>query len=291
MNVIFPPARSYRILVVADIDLDGVNKIADNFVPHDPSMDMVLACGPFTHIGCETSEDSAVIKANMAAILAQLECIVCRVAYLASDNDPTVVLTEELHLTPNSVNIHARLLSLVKGLFLTGFAETRGNLQTSGIIEDNEEEEVEGVTLDKASSVELISELLEEVKKGHEQDEDELKNADSARETSDKNRVDDGGLGIFALNYKYSHTLNHFLFHIPEELHQANVSVAVIPPPCSSINAEDGTSFEAPKLPSSFGNLHIISPGSLRRGQYAIMDVILDDDNRWSVTNIENCTL
>ena len=33
--------------------------------------------------------------------------------------------------------------------------------------------------------------------------------------------------GIFILNYKYTHTLNHFLFHMPELLEDAGVHVCI----------------------------------------------------------------
>ena len=111
------------------------------------------------------------------------------------------------------------------------------------------------------------------------------RNGDS--EVEDKN-----ALGIFALNYKYSHTLNHFLFHLPEEIEQASIRVAIIPPPCSSVVTTSETVVEAPKLPNTCGNLHIVSPGSLcREGQYAIMEVELDNNDQWNVKKIENCTL
>ena len=318
MHGAFPPARRFRVLVVADIDLDAVNSLASKYVPDNAEeVDMIVACGPFTHAECTSDEEMAVSKANLAAIMAQLECIVCRVAYLASDHDPTEVLTSELHLTPNSVNIHARMLPLAKGLFLSGFAETRGNLRTNQVTDGDEDEELEGVTVTSGvASVELLSELLQEVRGSRLRGEDggvagggNGGEAEGEGESPSQPAGGDAealrGLGLFALNYKYSHTLNHFLFHMPEELERSQVGVAVVPPPCASeVGAANENENEnesenllayapaPPTLPASFGNLHIVSPGSLRRsGTYAVLTVAQNAADAWEVASVVSCSL
>jgi hypothetical protein len=314
MHRIFPPSSTLRIAIVADVDIPIVNKFAEQFIPYDPQFDMIVLCGPLTHRECKSAEDLAVIKANISAIIAQLESVVCRVAYLASDLDPTDVLTEQLNLTPNSVNIHARCLPLDNGLFACGFAETRGNLQSGQSLfnADDEDELCEGVEVSSSlSSVQIISELLDELHAcGGQSDISDFVEAEGA--TPEKNHPDQNiltkprtdvmasssnsrsnlcvPLGLFALSYKFSFTLNHFLFHIPEQLSKAGVKVAIIAPPCGEVQA-----LHKPKLPTSFGGLqHIVDCGSLRDdGRYAVLTLSKEDssDGSWSVVNVEQCSL
>ena len=303
MHAAFPPARSFRVLVVADIDLAGVNALAARYVPDNANeVDMIVACGPFTHMECKSEEELAVTKANIAATIAQLECIVCRVAYLASDHDPTEVLTEELHLTPNSVNFHARMLPLAKGLFLSGFAETRGNLRTSQVTDGDDNEELEGVSVTSCvASVELLGELLQEVRAGLVGEsasaaEDGKTCSDSVKTAagSAAEAVDhEPSLGLFALNYKFSHTLNHFLFHMPEDLERSRIGVAVVAPPCASdVAGSEDSEFPAPKLPEKFGALNIVSPGSLRRNKtYSVLTVTQNAADAWEVASVVSCSL
>jgi hypothetical protein len=86
-------------------------------------------------------------------------------------------------------------------------------------------------------------------------------------------------MGIFLLNYRFTHTLNHFLFHMPEILDTAGVGMAVILQAANSVG-------EAPKLPPRFGNLHIISPPSLRlEGKYVDVELELKD-GKWNVSSV-----
>jgi len=335
MDQIFPPASALRIAVLADVDLHSVNKLAENLIPHTPQFDMVLLCGPLTHCECETAEELAAVKANIAAIVAQLETVVCRVAYLASDRDPTDVLTEQLHLTPNSVNIHARCLPLAPRLYTCGFAETRGNLQRRDIatITRDEDEVVEGLEVSSSvSSVQIVTELLGELARAAEEEAEEdwgwgrgrgrgsagfaheqtaaqtrgdvftgsLQPRDAAGGTNsaatsavetNPGRARAAALGIFCLCYKYSSTLNQFLFHIPEELQKAGVGVAIIAPPYGDMQAQ-----HKPKLPEAFNGVRLVDCGSLRDGSYAVLSLALakgeggadgHGQDEWAVTGVE----
>jgi hypothetical protein len=85
--------------------------------------------------------------------------------------------------------------------------------------------------------------------------------------------------GIFILNYKYSHTINHFLFHMPECLNSAGVSICIIPLPSCTVG-------EALRLSSSFGNLSIVVPPSLKNeGRYCVATLILVD-GKWAIDSI-----
>jgi hypothetical protein len=180
MDAVFPPPSKYRIVVVSDVDLNAVNAFAEKFVPTSHDFDMVILSGPLTHRSCESVEDVSVLKADVAAIVAQWETVVCRVAFLGSDSDPTELLTEQMHLTPNSVNIHARYLPLARGMYLAGYAETRGNLIESTSagggerLEDEDDSlssitrahgETEGVSHLTNSSIDIIGEILDGVRR------------------------------------------------------------------------------------------------------------------------------
>lgn len=325
MDRIFPPSSSLRVAIVADVDVHAVNKFAERFIPNDPSFDLVLLLGPLTHRECETGEDLAAAKADIAAIIAQLETVVCRVVYLASDRDPTEVLTEQLHLTPNSVNIHARSLPLARGLYACGFAETRGNLQCQDAqdVTHAEEEPVEGLQVSSSvSSVQIIAELLGQAAR---QEVAAAAAAGAGQEVGEMAGQAPGSLavppegvfidamqgpsapplGLFCLNYKFSFTLNHFLFHTPEALAKAGVGVAVIAPPFGEMQAQT-----RPKLPKAFNGMTIVDCGSLRdSGSFVVLSVARggggassnnrsvgvgeeeEEEDKWAVVDVEYCSM
>lgn len=266
-----------KVLIIADVDIISSGLLAEKYVKKAPVFDMILLCGPFTHRECSSPEEIALVQGDISAVVAQLENIVCRVCYLASEVDPTVVLTEQLHLTPNSINIHARRLPVCDGLFLMGFAETAGNLKETGLPEDvdrsaESDEEMEGVGVQSTtSSIEVIEEMLEE---------GTALNAGSS-------------MGMFCLHYKYATTLNHVLFHMPNMTNKAGVKLMVMPP---SAQLESENAPSAPRLPAKLGPLSIASPGSLRQGgNYCSVSLSLGEEGgavgEWKVDSVENLTL
>ena len=88
--------------------------------------------------------------------------------------------------------------------------------------------------------------------------------------------------GIFILDYKYQHTLNHFLFHIPELLQKVGINICIIP-----------TTNDAIKLPAKLGNLNLINPPSLiKTSKYLILHIEKEDINeKWNLKRIEECSL
>ena len=117
-----------NILVVYDADCRSATSLAEKFVADSPKFDAVVAIGPFCHKTNVTQEELAAAEGDMASVIAQLENICCRVIYLAGENDPP-----NSHLTPNSVNIHTRRMTLMEGLFLSGYTETNQNLKKSKV--------------------------------------------------------------------------------------------------------------------------------------------------------------
>ena len=210
MEKAFAGSNSLKILVIADVDIVSSSLLTEKYVNEAPTFDMILLCGPFTHRECSTPEEIALVQGDISALVAQLENIVCRVCYLGSEMDPTAALTEQLHLTPNSINIHARRLPVCDGLYLMGFAETAGNLKDVGLPEDvdrsaESDEEMEGVGVQSTtSSIEVIEEMLEE---------GTMLNDNKAT------------VGMFCFHYKYTHTLNHVLFHMPNMTNKAGVKL------------------------------------------------------------------
>jgi len=282
-----------RILVLADVCNESVAQVAEHFIPTSPQFDAVVVCGPFCFVQSQdaaTAEERVLIQGEIGSVLAQLENIVCRVMYLGAHGDPPAAITDQLHLTPNSVNINQRVLPLADDLFIMGFTETQANLTTSGLPPDNDrscesDDELEGVEVKSGTtSVKTIEDLLQASCKntqGHgigsgtfsEESQTVFANA----HTPDKKSA-----GIFALNYKFSHTLNHFLFHMPEAIENAGIKICIIPPTA-------GTA-EPARLPTKFGNIFIAALGSLRlKGSYTIIE-LAKRDGEW-VPSIEAKTV
>ena len=275
MEEAFAGSNSLKVLIIADVDIISSGLLAEKYVKEAPTFDMILLCGPFTHRECSSQEEIALVHGDISAIVAQLENIVCRVCYLGSEMDPTAILTEQLHLTPNSINIHARRLPVCDGLFLMGFAETAGNLKETGLPEDvdrsaESDEEMDGVGVQStASSIEVIEEILEE----------------GIALAADNKAM----TGMFCFHYKYTHTLNHVLFHMPNMTNKAGVKLMVMPP---SVQLESESAPNAPRLPARLGPLTIATPGSLRQGgHHCSVSLSRGSGGEWNIDGVENLTL
>ena len=252
-------------LVVYDISTHKASQLAETFVAHAPKFDIILVIGPFTDSKKTFSaEELAVAEGDMASSISQLENIACRVIYLPGEGDPTDTLSEQLHLTPNSVNLYARRLPLRSGLYITGFTETGEDLVTRGVPDDfdrseESDEELEDVEVKSgATSIKIMKEIL------NGGCENEAVSADS---------------GIFLFSYKFIHTLNHLLFHMGEDIVQSNVNLCIIPPATE----------DALRLPSKFGKLTIVVPKSLRNGgNYCTIQMKQEAKGEWQTTSIEH---
>lgn len=288
-----------RLLVVADVDITSACALAEYFVPQDPQFDAIIACGPFTHSPFTTPEAKATAEGDIAFIIAQLESIVCRVIYLAAETDPSATLRDQLHLTPNSVNIHARRMLIRDNMHLSGFTEGDACLRSSKLPEDvdrspDSDNELDGVEIKSGySSIEIIRQILtgaeisppvDEHKPAIEaRDEPEQKGdgnattsplqveakSSSAIQKSQLQAGTETGFGIFILAYKFTHTLSHILFHMPEVLDDAGVKLCIIP----------SSSEDARRLPSRFGKLDLLVPLSLRKtGAYSIVEIAREEN-------------
>jgi hypothetical protein len=181
---------------------------------------------------------------------------------LPGETDPPATLCHQLHLTPNSVNIYARKMKLANNLNVYGFTEKSEDLLGSKLPEDvdrspDSDDELDGVQVKSSSttSIEIIKDLLCPT--------------GSDIPTSESN-------GIFLLDYKFTHTLSHFLFHMTEGLENAGINLCIIPP-----NSEDSK-----RLPKKLGNLHIVVPPSLRsEGGYCVVEMA-HDGAKWQVQNV-----
>ena len=277
----------FRFLVCSDIDGHSVTKLTEQFVYSEPEFDAILLSGPFTHQALNTPEEVAVMQGDIASMIAQFENLVCRVIYLPSECDPSSVRNEQLHLTPNSLNIHGRQLSLAPSLRILGFSEKNEELSTSRVPHHvdrsaESDDELENVGIAAGHSASIIREMLQNTSSG------ELLNTSCESSvsipTSSFPSSPFPGSGIFMLNYRYSHTLNQLLFHMGSDLDQAAISLCVI------------TSADCPetsRLPVKFGKLHIAAPKSLRQGgNYLIVDIELNEATQaWDKISIEARTM
>jgi hypothetical protein len=246
---------------VCDVDGPSSARIAEAFVPNEPMFDAILLAGPLLHQDVQSEEDKAVSLGDISSIFAQLENIVCRVLYLPSEYDPAEILAEQLHLTPNSVNIHGRQIALTETLHLMGFSEKGEKIAPVKHDHDDRDrsaesdDEMENVQLSSANSVSIITEMLA--------------NSRAASQPVQPSPNPTLSSGIFMLNYRYSHTLNQLLFHMGESLDGAGVRLCVL---CSADCPETD------RLPPKFGNFHIAAPKSLRQtGGYTVVDIAFNE--------------
>lgn len=126
---------SIKILIIGDLRVVSASRFVDRFITYPPQFHMVLTTGPYLgkkkiqpfvspqqHVHLDEKISSEL--SDVASVIVLLENLVCRTVYLASSKtDPSILLTDQLLLTPNSVNIHARRLNIENQLFLIGFSE------------------------------------------------------------------------------------------------------------------------------------------------------------------------
>lgn len=265
-----------RLLVVKDLDIGSVSRLAEHFVHQPPQFTACVACGPLTAVADETPEGVALALGAMASTIAQLENIVCRVIYLPSASDPTEALFKELHLTPNSVNIHARWLTLVPGLAIGGYTE-KSQLERKdsddGDESDEEEESKGKAYIEASNSSDVVKELL--------------MNAPLPPDASPQCPHH----SILLLNTSYAHTLNQVLFHSQSEMGHASVSTCI----CPSMENRDSSATGAKK---KIKELDLIGPMSLKDGnnylvlEYTCSDVDgFPDNKQWHLSASEFCSL
>ena len=145
------------------------------------------------------------------------------------------------------------------------FTETGDNLDTRKVPDDvdrsaESDDELEDVEVKSGiSSIKVIKEIL-------------LADDQSSRIDS----------GIFLFSYKFIHTLNHFLFHMGDEIEKSKVNICIIAP----------TTDDALRLPTTFGKLAIVVPKSLRDGgNYCTIRIKQIEDLTWQPTLIEHFVL
>lgn len=257
-----------RILLCSNADYESAARLSERFVPQNPQIDAIIALGPFNCMNdvsyASTEEEEAGKIADIASIIAQLETIVCRVMYLPSQKDPNQIIVEEPHLTPNSLTIHGRKVLLLKDLFIAGFSEP--DLTCDATEVNNEGDAVETmdeIRVQSARSIECLRDTINL----------EIPESQDALPLT----------GIFALLYSFSHTLNHFLFHLTNDLDSAGIQLCII----NSANAE-----ETSRLPKKFGNLSIVVPGNLQQGFFTLVDLELDNAaKQWKVISVDHQSL
>ena len=86
--------------------------------------------------------------------------------------------------------------------------------------------------------------------------------------------------GIFVFNYKYTHSLNKFLFY-PEIVNTDNIRLLLVP----------SISEEASRLPKSYGNYRILVPKSFSTTGLYHKVVMKSLENQWTVVDINECTI
>lgn len=341
-----------KILIISDVDLLTSNKITEKYICNKNIKiiyDICLICGPFIHSNILNKEDESLAIGLMSSILAQFENIVCRVIYLSNDNDPISSLFEQLNLTPNSINIYSRSLPLINSLYISGYTEKDNLLinssynnfnsslsQSSNLKKShNNNEQLEEENEEDSDDDESLPDL-DMIDSDDENNNDEILKNNYELQTSTSSKIitelltkapeysypndPSSANGIFMLNYKYLHTLNHFLFFQYDLLHSVNIKLLIIPTPSIHSQSSSSQSLNSPSydeqqsnnssssssssshlnneekkneiiLPKQFRGITIVSPASLRlTGGYSVVTLtkIL---NSWEVEEVKECNV
>lgn len=289
-----------EILVISDVCIDSISKLTEYFIKNLIHIDVIFLCGPFNislldsdHSNDNNREMNSISHADIGTIISLLENIVCRIIYLANENDSIDIITQQLYLTPNSCNIYGRRINLLcndkSSLYVTGFTERSDNLGVHDIKEENEiSDEIDIPSKNSSmSSISIIQELLTTEFNSHLQFSEEtieLYNGKFPNNTTnpilEKNEND---FGIFLFHYKYAHSLSYFLFHMTDIIETSKIQLVIIP----TIGRP-----EAERLPSTFGKFHIVTPRSLKSNKsYTIIHLKSNKEMFWHVDKIDNCIL
>jgi hypothetical protein len=275
METFLQESNRLRLLLVADVSMASVTALSESLVPLPPQFDGIVVIGPFGLGRFKTPEETAMALGDMASTVAQLENIVCRVLYLPTESEPDRTLREQLHLTPNSVNIHGRCVNIVNRVQITGFSER--NIQSvcnRTTRADDEIEEPETLEVMSGVSKNAIESLLFG---GEEKRFVNIEAFDEDEDTSGTSTAVDKDLGIFTLHYHYSHTLNNVLFHMNDKIQAAQIKLCII----ASSNDQ-----EISRLPTKVGDMTIAPVRSLERGYFTSLELI-KDDGKWNVGRID----
>lgn len=194
---------------------------------------------------------------NFETIMCQFGNMFKKVLYLSDDG--------EVSDLTNSINVNGRMYLLHEMLYIAGYDEFATELKDMNAVLDDildddmlEDQQMirENFIINTAEkTTETISKLL----------------YSTSKVTNDVN----GPAGIFLLRYKYTHSLNKFLFY-PDTSNTDSVKLLIVP----------SMSDEATRLPRTYSNLHILVPKSYNTtGSYytATMEFM---ENKWSVSTI-----
>ncbi len=272
METFLDDCERLRFLLIADVNMVSATNLSEVFVPLPPQFDGILVVGPFGLGNFKSPEETAIALGDMASTLAQLENIVCRVIYLPTESEPDRTMIDQLHLTPNSVNIHGRRLDIIQDIHIIGFAERNeqsicGKACSAG----NESDIVEIVSTNSAA----IIEKLVIGKEDRFLDSDIEGNFPNACSKNDKVSQ---GLGILILHYQYAHTLNTVLFHLSEKLEAASIKLCIIA-------SQHGD--ELDRLPLRIGDVSIVGVKSLSNGYFTSLEFQKQKSGTWSIVKVE----
>lgn len=244
-------------LIVREVTIATTILLSQKFVRENPFIDCIVCCGPFADIeNWRTSNESAAIaKGEISSILASLENIVCRVLFLPSENDLPSLFSDFEHLTPNSINLHGRRLQLFDSAFISGYSEAETDLVST--TSDNCNRCHDGEKQEQERSSSGVLPIVEQVLlKGKEEHDSSIKQ-----------------FGIFVLDYKFAHTLNHFLFHMSNVLAECGVQLCILPKK------------ENVQFPPRIGNLTIVEAPSLRNEEKYVIIEFEKEGSSWKIVN------
>ena len=131
--------QEIKILCLSDVTIDDSIIVSEKLITENAHYDFCILIGPIaptspaikgknkfeasssTNLSNNQSEQEAVRIADTSYVIAQLENVVCRLAFLTGEEDHLDLKHFQMNLTPNSLNIHGRALPLIYDeLFIFG---------------------------------------------------------------------------------------------------------------------------------------------------------------------------
>ena len=260
-----------KILIVFDINQDNSQKLCTKILQRNELYECIIVCddslGGIGIIIIFLYLYHPLIFINTENILSQFKSICNKVIYL---HEKLPHDGEDADAASNGLmNVNGRKCLLNEMLYVAGYDEFRTELKDmNNVLDDiidNDMLEDQQVIRDNfdintaEKTTEMISKLLLTP---------ERKSGDEFIQTSS---------GIFIFRYKYTHSLNKFLFY-PETINTGSINLLIVP----------STSEESSRLPSTYCNFSIVVPKSFNTtgSYYTACMSCAQSSSSWSVSKM-----
>jgi hypothetical protein len=324
----FTAPRRHRLLVISDLDLPTSSSLSEHLLQKKQHLqvDLIIIVGsllpppsnPSAITPPQTLEQTSSNIGTLTTIISQLENIVCRIIYIPSSTTPTPLLKpSKTHntmprLTPNSLNMSNRFIKMSYKLGIVGYTETLNvhNAYTDGIdgidgIDDVDSDDDDALDND----VVMMNDVRALVEKGVRNSAEPAvtdgldvhqsilvtafnsSNRPNVRPNVRPNGRPNGRPNVHTRNDEINEEegfkrINPLLNYLQEPVAQQSHLLHI----ATSNSVTKPTT--ADKIDATVNNTRFVVPGSLRlNGDYVFVEIGLNEDCRWSVENVQFCTI